>query len=462
MRFRPRSLVGNSLGSVFASGTLILSAVFVPAILARGFTRPELDLYMAAFAFVPAMLILPQSHRAVSATQLNHLMAAEGQQSAMRAFWRFTLGVGVLQLLLGLAGIAIYTSLYGSTQIGAASLRTGLYCFLTYTLGVLAAGTVVAPAAAQHDFRPDNVAKLWPGLFQLIGLFAVWQAGLSDPLLWAFLVYLASSWSIAIGLVFWVGLPGAPHGAGPDARAGDHSAEPLAARHAAEGGPQPFLLKSLSGVVWWNLTAFLATTAAVMVVAVNHPGSLAPFSIATSLLGIVSAGLIAISGPVALHAASLLGSGPERRRRFYLIVNSLFQGYILLAAAAVAFMPVWLFELWLNAELAADVKLFSLLLLPASILRLLTMAFTIFVMSAGRQHTLWLSPLVEAVLSVAGAIVLGTLLGATGVPLALALSAAIRLLITILHDSPRNREALGFGPREVLLPGWQLARAPRC
>ena len=43
-------------------------------------------------------------------------------------------------------------------------MRFGLYALLVYTLGLLAVGLAIAPAAAQRDFRPDNVAKSMAGI----------------------------------------------------------------------------------------------------------------------------------------------------------------------------------------------------------------------------------------------------------------------------------------------------------
>lgn len=445
MTFRPRTLISNSVGSLFASGAMILTALLVPAIVARAFTRPELDLFLSVLALLPAMLILPQSHRTVSATQLNHFIAGKDRDAAHLAFVHLTIGVGFAHLLLISGGIELYVALYSSTEYEIDSLRFGLYCLLGYSTAAFLISVLVAPAAAHRDFRPDNIAKLWPGLFQLCAIFIIWKASVPQPLTWAFISYPASAISIGLILFFSIARPMGQNRIANETRINFKG----------------FFLKGLSAVVWWNLTAFLATTAAVMIVAINHRDALAPYSIATSFLGIASAGLIAVSGPIMIHAATLRQKDKFAQRRFFLIVNSAFQAYILIAAFAIALMPVWLFEIWLTAELAPEVKAYSLLLLPATALRLLTMAFTVFVMSAGRQHTLWFGPLVEAITSVIGAILLGRFLGPVGIPMALTLSATVRLFITLVHDAPKNRLALGFGATDLLASGWYLVRARR-
>ncbi len=426
---------------------LIFSTVLIPAALARALTRPQFDIYSVVLASLPLVLILPQSMRSVGASQLALAVARYGADRAIAGYGRFVIIVTAAHIALTIVGIELYVRL-GHIVSDPTTVRFGLYALLMYTLGLLAVGLAIAPAAAQRDFRPDNVAKSWPGLAQLAGVAAIWIAGSGRPLPWIFAVYAVSSWSIAILLLLRSSI-----------RGGD--------AHRAKSEPAPTglirdLLLGLRGVLWWNVTAYLATTATVMVVAVGYRAQIVPFSIAISLLGIVSAAMVAVSGPIAVHATAALERPRPLRRRFFLLVNTLFQGYIFMTALVIVAAPVALYALWLTPQLADEVKLFSLMLLPATVLRLLTMCFTIFVMSAGRQHTLWLSPMVEAVLSITGSIILGHFLGIVGIPIALAFSATIRLVLTLVHDERLNAQELGLARGDVLLSGWWLARGRKC
>jgi O-antigen/teichoic acid export membrane protein len=447
MSFRPRRLVHNSLGSLVASGLLIFTTLLVPAILTRGLQRSEFDLFLFVLAVLPALLIIPQSMRTVGATHLALASAEYGQGPAVWGLGRSTVTVVAVHSLLCVIGIEAYLAFGGLGHEWEGIARFGLYSLFAYTLGLFVVGVIVAPPAAERDFRPDNVAKLWPGAFQLLGIAAVWQARPAEPLFWVFIVYVTSSWSLALALFL---------------RYGRSLAQIASSGDRPERGLQRSLITRLRGVVWWNGTAFLATSATVVVMALGHPASLAPFSLAMSLLGIVSAGLIAISGPIAVHATAIAGEGPAARRRFFVLTNSFFQLYILLAALVVAFLPTQILAFWLNPELAVGVKSFSLLLLPAFVLRLLTMAFTVFVMAAGRQHTLWLSPMVEAGLSTVGSIVLSYWMGPVGIPVALTISAAVRLGMTLLHDDPINRTHLGLERHDLLFSVMHLRKSRTC
>lgn len=444
--FKPRTLVGNSLGSLVATALVMLSTLLIPAIMARGFARVEFDLYLAALAFLPAMLILPQSIRTVGASQLALAFASHGRRAATREFVRFNAYAALVHLCLSVAGVEAYGALARSFGGLSFEIHVYLYFLIAYSLGVMLVGLIAAPAAAAKDFRLDNIAKFWPGLFQVAALTLIWSLRPSQGLTWAFTAYAASSWTIAI-FFLW--------------RFGAFLEWPRTAAAPDSSGLRMFFLKGLSGVLWWNVTAFLATSASIMIVAIMYPRELAPFSTASTLLGLISAGLIAISGPITLHAAAMDEGDTRSRRRFFLQINSLFQAYIGAATLVILLMPEAIYQLWLNAELAPEVKRYSIMLLPAAVLRILTMAFTLFVMSRGRQHTLWLSPLVEAILSTGGSLVLGYSMGAGGIPLALALAAAVRLMMTVFHDSRNNAPALALEPNDLLLSAWRLAKSRR-
>lgn len=444
MQFRPRSLLSNSLSSLFASAILLLSTILIPALLARSLSRDQFDTYALVFAALPPLLILPQSLRTMGASQLSLAIERHGLSVAVWGFAKFSLLVAAIHVVIGLVGIGIYIRLSDDIVDGL-MLWLGLIAVLAYTLGIAAGGYFVAPAAAHRDFIPDNVAKVWPGIFQLCGITALWLLKPGDILGWLFLIYVASSWSVATALWALTRLRGTA----------------LPTRTAT---PAPMLgsfARGLGGIVWWNLTAFLATSASIMVVAVMLPKEIAPFSIAVSLQGLISAVLIAVSGPIALNAASMTQGESAHRRAFFLRINTWFQAYIVLAVAGVLIVPTELFQLWLTAELGAEVRRFVILLVPATAIRLLTMCYTVFVMSAGRQHAMWLSPAVEAIFSVALSIALAKTMGADGVALALALAALVRLSLTVWHDEPCNDQALGLRRGDVLLSAWRLTRAGR-
>ena len=442
MSVRPRSLFSNSLSSVLASALLIFSTVLIPAVLVRAISRSDYDLLSTVLAALPLLSIVPQSLRTAAASQLALAFGLAEPSVATRAYLRFSLLVAAAVALLAVVGTETYVWLARAHRSQADMLRFGLYCVSGHVLGLIAIGLFSGPAAARRDFLPENFAKLWPGLYQLAGIVAVWVTGPTSSLVWICLVYLTSSWTAAILLAFrlWRSIYAQP-------------SETL--RKHRHSGVEALFWSGLRGTTWWNLTAYLATSAAVLIVALRFPASIVPFSIASGLLGITSAGLIAVASPISGYAVGLRNRAPTERRRFFIVVNTLFQLYIAVTVLLVLLAPQALFVLWLNADLAIEVRRFCDLLVGAYALRLLTMALTVFVMSAGRQETIWLSPAVEAVLSVLGCLLLGEWVGVAGIPLALTISAAVRLLLTILYDERRNADALSLRRGDTLLSGFR-------
>lgn len=440
---RARSLVSNSVSSLISSGLLIFNTLLVPALLVRTITRPDYDLLMSTLAVLMLLSVVASSTRGIAPSQLVLAYAQTSKELATATYARFTLWVIAGTAALAVFGSEIFLGLQTS-QGDLSQFRFGMYCIVVHALGLIAMGIFAGPAAAQRDFLPDNFAKLWPGIYHLIGIGAVWLIHPPTPLFWIFLVYLSSSWvgSLILGIWLWVPLFG-------KTLEDDEPTRQLLARTFWSG---------LRGLAWWNLMSYLAVNAATFLVLVLHPREIVPFGIAVSLLGVTSAGLIAVASPITGYAASLHDHPVDERRRFFLVVNTLFQLYVVATSVVILLLPQWLFEQWLTAELATQVQHFCLLLLPAYFLRQLTISFSIAVMSVGRQEHVWLTPLLEAILAVGGGVVLGLLFGIEGVPLALTLSSLVRLLMTAWHDEPRNAADIGIRRGDILWSSLTLLK----
>lgn len=439
MTIRARSLLSNSLSSVVASGLLIFVTVLLPAVLARALNRADYDLLATVLAVLPLLSIIPQSLRTSAASQLAFAATQAPDLLVSRVYLIFSLQIMAALSLLAVIGIEVYVWLDTAHEGRHWLLRMGLYCAAGHALGLAAIGLSSGPAAARRDFLPENFAKLWPGFYHLIGIMLVWLLVPPTPLVLISLIYLTSSWTVA-GLLatrLWRSI-----------YIGEAGWRSLALMRAFRSG--------LRGATWWNLTAWMATSASILIVSLQQPESIVPFTIASSLLGITSAGLIALSGPISGYAVAMVARPPAERRRFFLRVNTLFQAYVGVTAVIVLVLPRELFVLWLTPSLAEEVRGLCLLLLPSYMIRLMTMAFTVMVMSVGRQATIWFSPLVEAVISILGCVLLGALLGMQGIALALTLSAVVRLILLVVHDERITATALELRRGDTLLSGPRL------
>jgi O-antigen/teichoic acid export membrane protein len=448
---RERSLRANSLSSLFASGGVFAITLAMPAVLARSITASDYQVYATAMAFLPLALLFSQSLRNCAGSALIVAMQRADGPDVARAYRRIVLLAAGFVLAGGALVIEFlrFFSLVGDLDQGL--LRFGTYCVLINVSGIGLSLLVTGPATASQDFVPENMLKLVPPAFLLVLLVALFIISPDDELWWIFAAVAVSPWPLAGALMLRY------HGAVRRWFETSQAETKRVSDPATTNAIFRFLTLSSASVGWWNLTAYFATSITVAVVALILPGDVAAFGMAFSLIGLLSGGLIAISLPLASRVAAIpLGDAGTRVavfRRF----NGYFTLYILVAAFIVLLVPTRIYELWVGDQYAGPVHDMLLLLLPATMLRLQTMCFTLFVMSVGRQATLWLSPMVEAIVATLASFLLAPRLGIEGIAVALTLSAGLRLAMTLGHDIGLNQDVFPIGRRDFLLP--KLRRA---
>jgi O-antigen/teichoic acid export membrane protein len=442
MRFTPksRSLVHNSL---FGLGTSVLqfaASLLLPALLVRTITTAEYAVYATAYAFFPLLTIVPQAIRSGCASQLQVTARTHGIVETTAAFGWFISLIGTITIIIAAISIMLAVSLGTGSAVESPFFIVGLASMVGAATAILAAIAVFGPASAAQDFLPDNMFKVAPTALNLISVAMILWLRPDQPLLWLFLLYAGSHALPALFLLvlYDVGLFGA------------------VVRHTrAAAAALPLLWRGFRMLIWWNLTAYLASTAAVTIVGLHHPESVAPFSIAVSLIGVISGALIAMTGPILARIASTANDEPAIRRRLFLRVNAGFQFYIIITAVTLSLIPDVGYKLWLGEDMALPVHHFCLLLLPAYVLRLLTMAFTLFVMGHGRQDQMVWSPTVEAVTATLLAFLFSLIFGVNGIAFALLVSAFIRLVMTFTHDIPDHGDALAIRRSDLFASLWR-------
>lgn len=80
------------------------------------------------------------------------------------------------------------------------------------------------------------------------------------------------------------------------------------------------------------------------------------------------------------------------------------------------------------------------------------MCFTVFIMSSGRQSTIWLSPAVESVVATVGGLILIGVMGVEGIAVALFVSSVVRILLTLMYDINLNSDVLPLSAGDIVLP----------
>jgi hypothetical protein len=443
---RKRTLRANSLSSLIASGGVFAITLALSAVLARSIVATEYQVYATATAFLPLALLLSQSLRSCAGSALTVALQCAEAGEVASAYRRIVLIVTLVTVGCGAGIIEIIRFFYLVKNFNTGLLSFGLYCILLHVAGVSLSLLVTGPAAANEDFLPDNLLKLVPNTLTLASFIIILAVAPDSPLWWIFAMLGLSPWPLTVWLLLryrkavirWF-----------ESRA--LMDKPLLDFLDGKGATQ-FLFGSLISVSWWNMTAYFATSVTIALVALTLPRDVVAFTMAFSLIGVLSGGLVAVSAPLASRVALIPLSDFKARISAFRRFNSYCILYILAAAFVILVLPTSVYEVWVGKQFGAAVQGALLLLLPGTTLRLQTMCFALFVMSTGRQSTLWLSPLVEALIATSSSFLLAPLFGLTGVAAALTLAATVRILLTLTHDIRLNQDIFPIGWRDFLLP----------
>ena len=443
---RERSLRTNSLTSLIASGGVFVITLSVSAVLARSIVFADYQIYATATSFVPVALLLSQSLRSCAGSALIVAMQRADSNDVAYAYRGIVLIVTLLTIMSGAGIVETVRHFRLVDNFNTGPLLFGLYCILLNVSGVTLSLLVTGPAAANEDFLPDNLLKLIPQALMLAGFLAILAGAPGQPLKWIFVTFALSPWPLTVWLLIRYRKAVADlfetcgRRAEPDAD------------FLTVAGTARFLIASLASVSWWNITAYFATSVTIAVVALNLPADIVAFTMSFSLIGILSGGLIAVSGPIASRVALIPLADSSARVAAFRRFNSYCILYILAVALFILVVPTRVYELWVGVQYGDAVRNTLLMLLPATVLRLQTMCFALFVMSVGRQSKLWMSPMAEAVVATIASFLLAPILGLTGITVALAMSASVRILLTLAHDIKLNRDLLPIGWKDFLIP----------
>jgi O-antigen/teichoic acid export membrane protein len=126
-------------------------------------------------------------------------------------------------------------------------------------------------------------------------------------------------------------------------------------------------------------------------------------------------------------------------------------GLAVLLAVAIA-LPSTSFMQLIPATSRATFSTIFPLLTAAIALRLTTSLYAATVLSAGLQHKIIASPLVEGVVNVVASYVLATRFGAIGVAMGTLAGALVCVIAHSLFNSPRTQMAIALRPWELVLP----------
>lgn len=424
-----------------ASSALLIPTFAIPFILSRGLTTNEYTVYVTAVSFLPVLNILPQAFRTGAAPRLRAHFTTERNLEAKGGF-----GVLVLAVIVGQA-IAVGSVLLTFATLGVSHLTAQQSMALALVnlnaLGLLALGLTAIPGSAALDFRPENFAKATPNLAIVLGYALAIYLFHQASALRMLAIFASAPWLIALALALVYR---------------DEVLEVSRAMVHTTRAMVRWMATGALSIAWWNLTAYLATTASVTVVALYYPQEVVPFSIASGLIALAGTLPIAFSNPIVAHAAADRGKPLATKRRFFLRVQLGLLVYLAMFGIGIAVLPAHFFEFWVGELYASEVQSYAIALLPAYLIRLWNMPLTLWVNSYGKQEQLLFSPTLESVIAGGGAVFAAIYLNVDAIPLVLFAAGLMRLFLTVFRDRKILEGELELRPIDLILPGIGSAK----
>jgi O-antigen/teichoic acid export membrane protein len=446
VKIKSLSFRQNSLLNLTGGGVMALYAFLSPLVLARALDPQSYSAYVLGLQLVPFLLLLATPVQASIGPKFARYRAAGANFStevsslaavAARSFLVIALIaiVAAVSLSFILPVILAWDTAFAS--IGSQAIR---YLGLAAALSMPAL-IFTSYAAGHRNFLWENILKCVGPYLGLVLVFAAWQLvpNLQGRLSAQWVVGL-SALSTVLGALFVICL-------------GLRQPFPRKIRwfHTHPFGMRE-LIKESGGTYWWQVCALLSVGTGPFLVSRVDLDSVAAYAIAVSTMTVITGVSTAFSGPFTIQIAqSSLKTDIQRVddfRRFH----DRFMIFVCVATIVILAVPQPVFDLWLGESLGRAVSRLLIPLAIANLLRQITSPYTAAVLGLGKQSKIWLSPAVEAVLSILLGLLLGHAYGSQGVAYGLLMAALVRLIVTLFYDLRLTRTVLLLSALHLLVP----------
>jgi len=204
----------------------------------------------------------------------------------------------------------------------------------------------------------------------------------------------------------------------------------------------------------WNLSMLLINGLDLILVGRLEFNALAPFAIASTLVGTIQGIQLAIFNATMPRAAVLHGRRATQALGRLVIRNTqLGTALLILVGIPLLIYAGPILRIWVGAEYVSRGRMYLNVLVVANIIRLVATPYTVVLVASGQQRLVILSPILEGVTNLAASVVLGERYGAIGVALGTCIGGIVGLLGHVLYNLPRTRVDIGVRPRDFLTKG---------
>lgn len=185
-----------------------------------------------------------------------------------------------------------------------------------------------------------------------------------------------------------------------------------------------------------------------------------PYSVAASLITLVSGLLFAGVNVIMPHAATLHATERSREMGALVVSSTRFSVFLLiLTGIPVLIYAAPIIHLWIGQRyVAAGAPLLQVLII-ANIVRLVGAPYSVILVAAGQHSYIKISPLAEALTNFLASVLLGHFYGGMGVALGTLIGSVIGVATHLCYSMVRTRNPIDFSRREFLLSGVALPLA---
>lgn len=425
---------------------MALYAFLSPLVLARALDPQSYAAYVLGLQLVPFLMLLATPIQASIAPKFARSRAAETSLSpdvssltaiAARSFFVIALIAIFTAVALSFILPVILAWDVAFASIGSQAIRY---------LGIAAALSMPALAftsyaAGNNNFLWENVLKCLGPYLGLLLVFSAWQLLPNQQArISAEWVIGLSALATVLGSLFMIFLG---------------LRQPFAVKvrwfHTHPFGIRE-LIKESRGTYWWQVCALLSVGTGPFLVSRVEINSVAAYAIAVSTMTIITGVSTAFSGPFTVQIARSSLKPDVQRVDDFRRFHDRFMIFVCVATIVVLAMPQPVFNLWLGESLGQAVGQLLIPLAIANLIRQVTSPYTAAVLGLGKQSKIWLSPAVEAVLSILLGILLGYAYGSQGVAYGLLIAALVRLVVTLFYDLRITRTVLPLSAMHLLVP----------
>jgi O-antigen/teichoic acid export membrane protein len=208
------------------------------------------------------------------------------------------------------------------------------------------------------------------------------------------------------------------------------------------------------GLTIMSLSMLLVSGLDLVVVGHFQFSMVTPYSVAASMITLISGLLYAIVNVLMPHAAKLhAAERPRELGALAIRATQLSVLFLVLSDIPILLYAGPIMRAWIGQRYVATGTPLLQILIVANIIRLISAPYSVILVAAGQQGYVKISPLAEGISNFAASVALAFFLGGLGVALGTLLGSFVSIGSHLFYSMLRTKPAIDFSRRDLLVTG---------